>query len=197
MNHLWKSIRTRLRRYDIVACSAGLMLIMLSIIGFASIWYEAKISSDLLIAQQVQELALIFKNINQECGIISFDHMRTYIDFLNVNSFEGSEVGAMNLLYPDKWKGAYLKDNFTIQGKVYEVVTTKHGSFIVPGYGVVLSNGLKVGKDIIINNDTDLDKMTLKGGVLNFRGKPLAIRIALQEKNIQVDEITSQIFDAQ
>lgn len=177
----------KLKKYDKIACLVSVLLIFLCVFGFFSVWYEAKRSRDIFIAHHIQELAAIFKKIDEQCHIIGFDHTRTYIDFLNVNSFEGSEVGAMNLTYPDKWQGAYLKDNFTMQGRVYEIVTIKSGSFIMPGHGVVLSSGLIMGEDIVIDDNTDMDRMLGQGGKLNFKGKPLALKISTQEERPSVD----------
>ncbi len=185
------------KNYYIIPLIAALLLLALACIGVVSLWYQAKRGINVLITQEIQNLSEIFKKIDQQCGIIGFDHQHTYIDFLNVNSFEGSEVGATDLAYPEKWKGAYLRDNPTIQGKVYEIVRTKKGYFIVPGTGVMLNDGRVIGKDIIFDRNADIAKMTEERGVLNFNGKPLAARLEItykksvlsaEETPIDVDE---------
>ena len=64
-----------------------------------------------------------------------------------VKSFEGSEVGSLNLAYPKKWQGPYLGDNPTFQGKAYQIIRTKNGYFVTPGDGIMLPNGLVIGRD--------------------------------------------------
>ena len=65
----------------------------------------------------------------------------------------------MNLNYPKRWKGPYLSDNPEIQGKYYLVVKTKVGYFITSGVGVILANGKVMGKDILLNKNSDTQSM--------------------------------------
>ena len=60
-------------------------------------------------------------------SIYGFDYQKNPINFLNIKSFEGSEVTSMNLTFPDQWEGPYLSDNPTIQQKDYLIVKTKKG----------------------------------------------------------------------
>ena len=62
--------------------------------------YQARRANDELIAQHVEKLQSIFKDINDTCKINGFRHQQAYIDFLNVTCFEGSMVGPMSLLEP-------------------------------------------------------------------------------------------------
>lgn len=153
----------------------------LVLIGFAffNYWHQAKMYNDMIIADDVAQLASILNTIDKECGIVNFEHQKNNIDFLNVIAFEGSEVGPMNLKYPKKWKGAYLKDNPTIQEKYYQVVHTKKGYFVVPGDGVELSSGKVIGKDIIFDESADIPAMISQG--LSFKSHPLAVQIMNQE----------------
>ena len=133
-----------------------------------SIWmymHKAKTLNDMLIADNVIQLAEIFETIHKDCTILSFEHQKNNINFLNVISFEGSEVGPMNLKYPDKCQGAYLKDNPTMQEQEYQIVKTDKGYFIAPGDGVRLSKGHIIAKDIILNKDTDFE-LLIKSGIL-------------------------------
>ncbi|MCK5632726.1 hypothetical protein KAH94_03190, partial [bacterium] len=96
------------------------------------------------------------------------------INFLNIEKFVGSEVGSMNLAYPKQWEGPYLNDNPTIQEKEYMVVRTKKGYFITPGQGVRLGNGKVIGKDIIIDENSEIFSMMQDETTLQFEGKSLA-----------------------
>jgi len=131
------------------------------------------------IAQDVQELARICNRINTTCSIIGFDRVHNYIDFLQVVVFKGSEVGPMNLRYPDEWEGPYLRNNPTIQDTAYMVLATDYGHFVVPGEGVTLSNGQQIGRDIICDQHTDVSALTADGQSLHHNGKPLAVAISV------------------
>lgn len=149
---------------------------LLGLLGIALQRYyaESKTISSKLTAQTVEELALIFKKIDKTCKILSFEHEKNYIDFLTVERFIGSEIGAMNLVHPENWAGPYLRDNPTIQEQYFVIVDTPNGYYIAPGDGVKLANGKIVGKDIILNKNTDFDALIKDKEVLSFEGKPLA-----------------------
>lgn len=156
-------------------------LVSLAIVRFA--YYRTE--SDEIISQEVVRLALIMEQIDRECKIIDFDEQRIPINFLNVTKFAGSEVGAMNLTYPENWTGPYLTNNPTIQGKEFQVVTTKQGFFVTPGDGVVLSNKKVVGRDIILDEDADIKALMSDPQGLSFQGKSLAARIRIQRGAIK------------
>lgn len=146
-------------------------------------WYQSKISTELIIADDVAALSMILQQIDKTCTITHFRYeQQNYIDFLSVVLFEGSEVGTMNLKYPDRWEGPYLLENPTVQGKHYQVVHTHQGYFVMPGNGVKLKNGKVIGKDIIVDVTTNIEKMIQKGGELYFKGRALASFIPLNKK---------------
>ena len=165
-----------MKKYLITLISSGLFL-TLFFIAVGTFWYQGQRRSDVLIADNVIKLAKIFNQIHNTCKIIDFEHQKNFIDFLNVKSFAGSEVGPMNLTYPKKWQGPYLLDNPTVQEKYYQVVRTKQGHFIVPGPGVKLFNGKVIGTDIILDENSDIKTMVQDEQFLNFRGRPLAVQI--------------------
>lgn len=107
--------------------------------------------------------------------IKKFDNEKNSINFLNTKSFVGSKVGPMTLEFPDKWQGPYINKEPQVQGKPYQVVLTKNGFYIVPPDGIKLPNGKIMGKDIIINAQTDMVAL-LKNpdGLISKNGKPLA-----------------------
>lgn len=141
---------------------------------------------DNVIADDIQKLHTIFDEIDQNCQILGFEHEKNYVDFLNVIKFAGSEVGSMNLIYPEHWKGPYLKDNPTAQEKYYQIVETKKGYYIAPGDGVKLANGKVIGKDIILNKNSDIGAMAIDPNLLLTKdGKPLAAKIQLRYKGTE------------
>ncbi|MFA6065583.1 MAG: hypothetical protein WC707_00160 [Candidatus Babeliaceae bacterium] len=176
--------------YIFPAISAA-VLCGLFIFTLYQLFTTKKTINDQLIAQQVHELASIFKRINDTCHITKFKHEKNYIDFLNTRAFEGSEVGPMVVMFPKKWQGPYLHDNFTIQDQYYQILNTKYGYFIVPGDGVKLSNNKIIGKDIILNHDTDIPAMINDKNMLLFENKPLAAPI-----DVKTSVITGVVSEA-
>ena len=163
------------------------VVLVLIIVGVVHLWHQSRIIGDIMISQEVTKLQKIFKRIDETCGIIGFEHERNYIDFLTVKAFVGSEVGAMNLARPDKWEGPYANDNPTIQERLFEIVRTAKGYYIVPGQGVKLNNGMVMGKSLNVAKDDDIERMIIPGGPLNFDGNALAARLdfkllAVEEK---------------
>ena len=140
---------------------------------------QARVANDGMIANQIKELQALFKKINDDCKIIGFRNKQDEIDFLTVGSFVGAEIGSMNLLEPDNWKGPYLNSNPTMQGKEYQIIKTSQGYFIVPGNGVSLSNGKVIGKTLIITPDSDIESMMRNKDELLSNGNVLAAHIEL------------------
>ena len=138
--------------------------------------YQVRVSSDQIITQEVLQLVEIFERIDKKCKIIDFDYQKNRIDFLTVkkDGFVSSELGSMNLTYPDQWEGPYVNDNPTIQGKHYLIVRTKKGYFITPGEGVALASGKVVGKDIKLDEDADIPALMADPEGLQFKGRALA-----------------------
>jgi hypothetical protein len=85
----------------------------------------------------------------------------------------------MNLARPKNWQGPYVEDNLEVQGIAYQVMRTKQGYFIIPGDGVVLPNGKKLGSDVPIDENTDILALTQDKQSLNYQGKALAAPLKL------------------
>ncbi len=148
--------------------------------------YHAKNDPALMIASEVIRLRDIFHRIHKTCTIIDFDAQKNPINFLNVEKFTGSEVGPMNLVHPEKWEGPYLQDNPTLFNVAYQVVSTKKGYYVTPGDGVTLPNKKVIGKDIILDQKANIDKMMVNEDELMYKDKPLAARLELgSPSNIQ------------
>lgn len=169
---------TILRQYWIQLTSG--FFIVLFLLAFFSLWRDKERAPELIMQEHIQQLHAAFVDIENTAGIIDFEHGQNYIDFLNVISFEGSELGSMNLKDPSAWNGPYFHDNPTIQEKMYQIVHTKKGYFITPGPGVKLANGKKIGKDIILNYDADIPAMMTNPDLLAFEGKALAAPLELK-----------------
>lgn len=126
------------------------------------------------------DLEQIEKNlaaIDKTCNILSITPERAYIDFLNIEKFSGSMVGCLNLAYPAKWAGPYMRRNPTLRGIFYEIVKTRDGVYIVPGHGVKLPNNMIVGKHFELTYATPIAQMLQPGKQLNYKGEPLARKL--------------------
>lgn len=149
---------------------------------FVSIWFlfkYSKYSTDAIIAQDMQTLQQIFREIDKDCKIIDFEHTKNYIDFLTVKEFIGSQVGAMNITYPKNWKGPYLKHNPTVLEQQYIVLKSKKSYYLVPGDGVILANGQTIGTDIILNEKADIEALLQDPKGLKSSQGPLAVKIEI------------------
>lgn len=157
------------------------ILIVLFIAVLTRFWQDSRMYPDQLIVENLDQLQEIFTQIDKTCTIIGFEHHKNYIDFLNVEKFVGSEVGSMNLAHPDRWQGPYLPDNPTIQEQFFQIIKTKNGYYILPGDGVKLSNDKVIGKDIIIDESTDMQAIMSDPHGLSFKGRPLAVPLLLNQ----------------
>ena len=157
----------------------ALFLTLFASVTILSLRYSRRNAAIGVLTSDIEQLAQIFKKINKTSKIISFDHQKNWINFLQIKKggFKGSEIGSMNLVYPKKWEGPYLKDNPTYQSKEYQVVRTQKGYFIVPGEGVTLPNGKVLGKDIILDEGADIEQLVREKNGLMSGDKPLALKI--------------------
>lgn len=167
-----------LKEYVIPSIAIAFFIILIGLTIFTVRYKTRQFAGDVMVSDIVR-LAQIFEQINRDCAIAGFDYQKNPINFLNVKAFSGSEVGSMNLVYPNKWQGPYLEDNPTMQGKEYQIVRTQAGYFIIPGDGVQLPNGNIIGKDIIIDETSDIKTLAGDPMFLSFHGKPLALPISI------------------
>ncbi len=164
--------------------SGGMCLVIggLMFVSVQNLYNRSFIVTSFTIANDLKKLRTVLERIDATCGIMGFDRQQNYINFLNVGSFEGSEVGAMNLIYPEKWQGPYLPDNLTVQSIEYMVVKTDSGYFITPGNGVELPNGKIVGKDILLTAHANVGQMMHDKHALFYKGQSLAIKLPLTQR---------------
>lgn len=155
----------------------GLLFLALFIFVSIRFIFQSRKVNDQLIAEHISQLDDIFKKINNSCKIAGFEHQKNHIDFLNVTEFSSSTVGPVNLYHPEKWEGPYLNQNLTIESKEYQIVRTKKGYYILPGDGVALSNGIIIGKNLIITPEIDIEALWHDPNFLLSNGKPLAAKI--------------------
>jgi len=154
-----------------------ILLVVLVGISIYTLMQKSNSNTAAIIDRDLQTLTDIFHRIDQDCKILHFDYPLNRIDFLTVKSFVGTNVGAMHLAYPEKWKGPYLEANPMVQGQEYMIVVTHKGCFITPGTEVQLPNGKVVGVDITLNEEADIEAMMKPGGGFNADGKPLAEKL--------------------
>lgn len=178
INKAFRIVHDRFKE-NIIPYTLSVILGILFLISLMVFLRQSKTYPEVVMLEHIQKLSSIFDMIHKDTKIIGFEHQKNYIDFLTVRSFVGSEVGAMNVTYPDKWAGPYLNDNPTIQEKQYQIVRTKTGYFIVPGEGVTLINGKVIGKDIIFDENANIEEMMRDPEQLQYQGKALAAKLSV------------------
>lgn len=171
------------------------LLIVLLVISIFSVKYWSREEAGTIMAEDIQRLAEIFERISVECTILSFDYPKNPINFLTIKAggFVGSEVGSMNLKHPEKWQGPYVQETPTMQGKAYQIISTAQGYFIVPGDGVKLPNGKVVGKDIVLDGNTNIYALMNDSQGLMFEGQPLASPLIASDRTFH-DQAVSEEF---
>ena len=128
-----------------------------------------------IVAQDINLVIDTLTKIDEQCSILSFDGAQNKIDFFTVKEFIGSEVGSLNLAYPQMWQGPYLHDNPQVQGKEYQVIKTAEGLFVVPGDGVTLPNEYVVNGRALI--EKSMSTLAVEGGDLYFDGISFAKKL--------------------
>ena len=169
-----------------------ILLLVLAGITAYTMFYRGKSDDATLIAEDISKLSRIFERIDEQCEIIDFENQKNPINFLNVkkDGFAGSMVGPMNLAYPENWQGPYMVQHPTYGGIDYQIVRTDAGYFIAPGDGVTLPNGKVIGKDIMLDEKADIEKLMKDDQGLMYKGKAFAAPLMLvpQEHNINFEE---------
>ncbi|MFA5075068.1 MAG: hypothetical protein WC436_03095 [Candidatus Babeliales bacterium] len=168
-------MRKRLKKYFPIF-SIVLFVLIIGIFVFQGFYNKPYYISG-VISDDLISIYDALKKIDADCDILNIAGDDVFIDFLTVEKFIGSEVGGINLAYPARWKGPYLKEDPKLFGVFYRLLKTKDGFFIVPGNGAKLPNGLKVGKNFNINKDSFILKMIDKKGQLNYRGYQFAKKL--------------------
>lgn len=162
-----------------------ILLVIFGVFAVITLWQSSQINSDESIHQDITELKYILEKIQADCYIYNFEHEKNCIDFLNVIKFSGKTVGSMELGFPQHWQGPYLKTNPRIQNKLYVVLKNKQGYFIVPGDGVRLTNGKVIGKDLILDRNSDMYKLMQDLDGLKSEAGVLAAEIKIGSEFVQ------------
>ncbi len=173
------------RQSTITTVTASAILIAFAATLYFNFTYK---SADVLSKQLVRNIIRVhdaLQKIHDDCTIIDFDYQKNTINFLNVKSFVGSEVGPVNLVYPEKWNGPYMDDNPTFHEIEYQVVATDSGYFVTPGDGIKLPNGKIVGTNIVLDKSTDVISLMADENALRYGKYIFAKRLELKKK---VDE---------
>ena len=157
--------------------------VICGLIGFSIFTFRARKIRDkgAMFTSDIARLAQIFQKIDATAGISGFDFPKNEINFLNIkkDGFVGSEVGSLNLIRPARWEGPYVNEVSSIQEHNYMIVRTGSGYFITPRDGVALPNGKVIGKDLILDEASDITAMMQDNELLAHNGNPLAARISI------------------
>lgn len=177
------------------------MLIFIGIAAFILLMffathYESKRNKAQIISRDLKLIASTLAKIHSDCEIDRFTQIKNPLTFFNVISFTGSEIGTLNLVNPEKWRGPYIKDNPSLQGVEYQVVQAHEGLFIVPGEGVSLPNGKIVGKDVIFDENSHIIDMLRNDDSLYYEQYKFAELITFKSNIIQKLSNASEQFFA-
>lgn len=169
----------------IIPLLIGAVFVVLVVVALLVQWYVSPVNESAQIVQDLVTLSKVLQQIDRDATIIGFDHQKNWINFLQIkkDGFVGSEVGSVNLAYPEKWNGPYMQDNPTIQDKEYMVIQTKQGYFIAPGVGVKLPNNKVIGTDIKLDEESDIMALMNDTNALLYDTKRLAVPLQLSKKN--------------
>lgn len=175
------------RWYPILAIA-----VIVGLITFSIVTFRARKARDkgVMLATDISRLACIFQQIDATAGIAGFDFAKNEINFLNIkkDGFVGSEVGSMNLIRPARWEGPYVTEVSSLQEQNYMIARTKQGYFIAPRDGVQLPNGKVIGKDIILDENADIESMMQDNSLLAHNGAPLAAKINISGTSSESSE---------
>ena len=161
------------------------LVIALVVMMGINFWYRPAVYAADVITKDLTFLSEVMTRIDQRCKIKSFDFQKNPINFLTIGSFKSSELGSMNLSYPDLWEGPYVNDNPSTQGIEYQIVVTKKGYFITPGDGVKLPNGKVIGLDLILDENADIEALSRDEQALMYKGVSLAVPFTLSTTELQ------------
>lgn len=168
------------------------LLSVLMLIFVIRIFYNKPYFLASIIKEDLVAIDRCLAKIDKECNILNIRPDNATVDFLTVEKFVGSTVGCLNLAYPERWKGPYLRVNPTVQSRPYQIVHTHEGLFIVPGTGTKLPNGLVIGKDFTCDYRSALTKMLKPGGQLNYKGEVFAIQLKFKVGDWDAPRLTPE-----
>lgn len=175
----WQSTTPANRR---ISVGIGIVLVGIASLALYQYFFEARRTAIIHVLNQIVEVSAILEKIDASCGITGFELDKNYLTFFNVKAFVGAAVGSMRLKHPEKWAGPYTEENPTIQDKYYYVLkTAKNEYYLIPGDGVVLSDGKILGKDIMIDPETDIQALLKKEPALWVKEQPLIVPIKLRQ----------------
>ncbi len=168
---LWRFVQ----KYFIFFSSTVLILLLTIFLFRVFLSRSTRVAE--VIQKDLTSIEKVLNKIDKKCNILSIRSERAFVDFLTVEKFTGSVVGCLNLAYAGRWKGPYLERNPTLQGRFYEIVLSKEGYFVVPGYGAKLPDGSVMGKDVVITSKTSVLPMLKAGGKLTYKKKKLGLQL--------------------
>ncbi len=153
--------------------------VMTAIVGLyiVSSFYERPYYIAQIMQNDLDTLLTILNKIDNECDILHIKNNHVVLDFFTVKNFAGSEIGGINLAYPQNWSGPYMTQNPVLQQCYYELIVAQDGAFVVPGNGATLPNGKIMGKDIVLNTGSTVGQYLDKQGALYWEGSLLARKI--------------------
>ena len=138
--------------------------------------------------ETVLNLSEIIEKIDSSCKIMCFAEDMNAIDFLNIKEFAGDHVGSMKVNAPQQWKGPYAEEISLYNGKPFNIFVHATGAYIVPGVGTILDDGKIIGKDIVFDENFDMENFCKTFDSLCPKGKRLIKKLKIDVKNMNCDK---------
>lgn len=171
------------------------VLVTTSLIMLASLRtiYRTSDFTAAIISNDLSCIAHALTKLHTSCTIVSFEREHSPLDFLTMPSLPTfAKNKHLTVAQPEKWRGPYLTEIPTVQGKAYEICRAYDGYFLIPGRGVQLPNGLVMGVDLIITPEILVAPLLSTGKALNYKGEQLAKKLDLCTAEWHKTHVTEQ-----
>lgn len=157
----------RAGRYVISLVSISLLAMCTAhFVANGSTWSPGMVGANL---HKINEALLRF---DQDCGIQRSVPGRYSLHFLTLRYPSVDDLGGFLLKSTQGFAGPYMRTVPVVDGYPYALVVNAQGMFIVPGDGVQLPNGHRLGKEIFLDAESDIEGL-VANGILAYQGEPL------------------------
>lgn len=134
-----------------------ILIVIISLCAALSWFYFKKIHSP--IHKDVKKICSILEKIDKKCKIIKCLNINNNIDFLTVKEFAGDTIGSIILEEPKNWEGPYTESLITYNDKPFSLYIVDQKSYIVPSAETILEDGAVIGKDIIFDENANIQQL--------------------------------------
>ncbi|MDQ5940361.1 MAG: hypothetical protein QG632_87 [Candidatus Dependentiae bacterium] len=159
----------RIGRYAISLVSIALLAICTAhFVVNGSAWSTGVIRADL------NNIVDALSRFDANCGLQKVLPGIYSLEFLTLPYADVDKLAGFTVQKTySSWQGPYLKTVPVVDGRPYVLLSTEHGLFVAPSYGVRLPNGTQLGANIVWDWQSDVEAMAADDGPLSHQGEPL------------------------